>query len=356
MWQCNNLVYQENFPAAVSPSPVSAVVQTMVTSHLGDCRSLQTALPSGIRMVHPCPSPHANIICSERSSLTTRISVAALTPHLCSFCPLFAIYFFITFWYIICFTYSIVYCLCLPSRRKTPWGWDFCPFIYCLKESLAQEVHRQYLWNEWQEERSSQGLSLWAQSWTWMMALPSSFLSCPYVPHPSVYLGSPGLDLEYAFVPGFQSQSPLFTGIMCPRTHRSGRAGLGTLIFSLGSHHCPSDLSVLDTAQCGLSLLALVCTLYMCFLGLDSWYSSQGDFPWNMHLYLVLWPLSTTLALPGVSNLHAPSPWTTQSGLSCHWPNPGHGRCFWGKAWNKLFHLYLWKSFHGLVSLFFHPK
>lgn len=73
----------------------------MVTSHLGDCRSLQTALPSGIRMAHPCPSPHANIICSERSSLTTRISVVALTPHLCSLWPLFAIYiFFITFWYV----------------------------------------------------------------------------------------------------------------------------------------------------------------------------------------------------------------------------------------------------------------
>lgn len=131
------------------------MVQTVVTSHLGNCRSLKTALPSGIRMVHPCLSAHANIICSERSSLATRISVVALTPQLCSLCPLFAIYIFITFWYIICFIYLFIYCLCLPSRRKAPWGWVFCPFIHCLKESLAQEVHRQYLWNEWQEERIS---------------------------------------------------------------------------------------------------------------------------------------------------------------------------------------------------------
>lgn len=40
----------------------------------------------------------------------------------------------------------------------------------------------------------------------------SSPLSCPYVPHPCVYLDSPELDLEYTPHPEFQSQPPSFTG------------------------------------------------------------------------------------------------------------------------------------------------
>lgn len=50
------------------------------------------------------------------------------------------------------------------------------------------------------------------QSQTLMMAVPSSSLSCSYVPCSSVYLGSPEFHLENISIQELQSQSPSFTG------------------------------------------------------------------------------------------------------------------------------------------------
>lgn len=101
-----------------------------------------------------------------------------------------------------------------------------------------QEVHRQVCGMNDRKTEATQGLLLWAQSPTLMMVLPNSSLSHPCVPHPSVYLGSSGLDLEYTLLPGFQSQFLLFTG-------GSGTQGAGLeptpLIPSLGSPHCPFE-------------------------------------------------------------------------------------------------------------------
>ena len=85
-------------------------------------------------------------------------------------------------------------------------------YLYCLEESLVWRCTGKFCGMNDRKTEAAQGLLLWAQSPTLMMAFPSSSHSHPHVPLPSVYLGSPGLDLEYILIPGFQSQFLLFTG------------------------------------------------------------------------------------------------------------------------------------------------